>query len=482
MRTREQLLRQVRTHPETVVEEFLKLQDQIQTLQARVQDLEGRLAKNSQNSSKPPSSDGYLKPAPKSQRPKTGRPSGGQPGHPGETLKPVERPDHVIIHPLTLCSCGCGQSLERRPVIRYEKRQVFDLPEKIRLEVTEHQAEVKTCPRSGQEIIAPFPAGVHAPVQYGPRVSSWWVYWRIQQLISLRRIRQMCFDLLGQWVSEGTLRTVITSCFKGLAGFEATLVKCLIQSDVAHADETGVRVAGKPYWFHAVSTSLLTWLGAHRKRGRIAISKFNILPRFKGRLIHDFLSAYVRFSHCLHGLCNAHHLRELTYLHEVLHQPWAKEMHSLLLKMHQAVSTQKKKLHTRLSPQRLSYWINRYRALLQLGCKANPPLPQLPHKRGRPKHTKPQNLLNRLQRYEHWVLAFLHDFNVPFSNNQAEQDFRFMKVQQKISGPFRTLSGAQELARIRSYLSTVRKHNLNVFQAIVDLLAGNPFLPRSPTS
>jgi transposase len=481
--TREELLPIARSNPEALVDIILALQEEVlalrranDALQKRVEVLEARLAQNSGNSSKPPSSDGYSKPDPKSLRKKSGRSPGGQSGHPGSSLAAVAKPDFIVVHRLKSCPCGCGADLHRGPVLRHETRQVFDLPPQ-RLVVTEHRCEVKLCPTSGREVWAAFPAGVNAPTQYGTRFNAWLVYLRGQQLIPLERISQMCADLFGRPVSEATVQAAVSAAYCALAPFEAKVADLVAQAPIAHADETGLRVAGKLHWLHVAGTKTLTWYGIHRKRGSEALQHFALLPRFTGRLIHDCLSAYFDLS-CLHGLCNAHLLRELTFLHEVEQQTWAKRMLDLLIRMHRAVTAHRTRAGLPTLPHRAA-WTRKYQAVLREGFAENPspePCPG-PRPRGRPKHTRAQNLLLRLQQHEGSVLAFLHDTRVPFSNNQAEQDVRMMKVQQKISGTFRTLEGAQAFARIRAYLSTVRKNQRNVFQEIVAALAGQPFMP-----
>jgi len=473
---REQLLPLVRSNPEAVVEIVLVLQVEVQAQRKRADDLAAQLAKNSHNSSKPPSSDGYVKPDPKSLRTKSGRSSGGQSGHAGSTLAPVDKPDFIVVHQLKRCPCGCGASLRRCSVLRHERRQVFELPPQ-KLMVTEHRVEVKRCPNSDREVSAAFPAGVNAPTQYGPRFIAWLVYLRVQQLIPLERIGQMCADLFGRALSDASVQAAVGAAHSALCGFEARVAELIAQTPIAHADETGLRVAGSLHWLHVVSTKSLTWYGVHKKRGSEAIKHFALLPRFAGRLIHDCLSAYFELK-CAHGLCNAHLLRELTFLHEVVHQKWAKRMLDLLLRMHRSVAACKARAGPCAAPQRIA-WSRKYQAVLRAGFAENPPSHPSPGSRrqGRPKHTKAQNLLLRLQGHERSVLAFLHDSQVPFSNNQAEQDLRMMKVQQKISGAFRTIEGARTFARIRAYVSTSRKNRREVFEDIVAALAGRPFMP-----
>jgi len=466
--TRKTLRAMARRKPGRLVEIVLNLQ-------SRLKALEARLAQNSANSHSPPSSDGYTKPAPKSLRKPSRRNSGGQNGHPGSTLQPVANPDRVVVLRLGRCPCGCGADLRKQPLLRHETRQVFDLPPQ-KLVVTEHRAEVKLCPSSGREVSAAFPAGVNAPAQYGPRFNAWMVYLRGQQLIPLERISQMCADLFGRPVSEATVCSAVTAAHHALAGFETTVKDLIAQAPIAHADETGLRVAGSLHWLQVVATSTLTWYGVHKRRAGEATEQFALLARFTGRLVHDCLSAYFDLK-CLHAFCNAHLLRELVFLCEVLHQRWARPMFDLLLRMHRAVEAHKARAGPGPLRQRHA-WVRKFRALVRQGFAENPiKTPRGPRRRGRPKHTKAQNLLLRLRQHESSVLAFLHDPRIPFSNNQAEQDLRMMKVQQKISGTFRTLEGARMFARIRGYLSTARKNHRDVFQELVAALSGRPFMP-----
>lgn len=441
-----------------------------------VLDLQARVAQNSQNSSRPPSSDGYTKPAPKSLREKTGRNTGGQNGHPGHTLQPVEKPDNTVPHRLTICPCSCGKDLSRLPLVRHERRQVFDLPV-IRFFVTEHQAEVKLCPTTGREVMAAFPDGVNAPAQYGSVFRGWLSYWRHQQLLPLDRIAQMCQDLFGRSISEATIQAVEAELHRILTPFETHVKTLLRQAPLAHFDETGMRVKGRLHWLHCACTAALTWYGVHAKRGRKAINEFDILPRFHGRAIHDGLESYFLYS-CAHGLCNAHHCRELVFIEEVLRRAWARKLRRLLLRMLKAVRAARPKT---LAPRRLAALLRQYRAILAQGFKRHPFQAPTPGRRGRPRQSKAYNLLRRLRDHESSVLAFLFDPSVPFTNNQAEQDLRMMKVRQKISGAFRTFDGARRFALIRGYISTARKNHQNIIEALSNAIDGRPFMPRAPT-
>jgi len=442
-------------------------------------DLQARLALNSRNSSKPPSSDGYIKPAPKSLREKRGRKSGGQPGHPGYTLKPVERPDETIMVPLSTCPKGCDTQLHHCPTIGHVHRQVFDLPLKLFL-VTEYRAETKHCPACDVDVTAPFPPDVTAPVQYGGRWLACLAYLRDQNFIASQRLSQFCADIFGQPVSEQTIQRAETAASDNLEPFEAKVKTLLPCADILNGDETGLRVQGKLHWVHGLGSKLLTWYGLHARKGSEAIEHFGILTRFYGRLIHDCLASYFDLP-CRHGLCNAHILRELTFLFENLNQDWAGKMRQLLLDMNARVDELKALGRARLSHAERASWFKRYEGLLAQGYAANPPpTPPPVRRRGRPKKTKALNLLDRMQRHKKAVLAFLCDFRVPFTNNHAEQILRMLKVRQKISGGFRTKTGAERFLRVRGYIDTVRKHNLPVFHALVDAIAGRPFIPVSP--
>ena len=468
MFTREQL-----THLDKniLADIILTHQEQVLLLTKRVSELEHKLNKNSRNSSKPPSSDGLAKPKPKSLRKPSKKKTGGQKGHEGHNLKQLEKSDHLV--PLSVTSCSCCADLTHEPVVAYINRQVFELPQP-KLEVTEYRGEIKLCPKCGLSNSASFPKDVLSSTQYGPRFRGLLAYLHNQQLIPPNRISQMMNDLYTAPVSEATVFDASRRSYDNLAPFETAVVEALSKSSILNVDESGVRTIGKLHWLHTTSTKTLTFLGIHEKRGTEAMDHFNILPNFSGRLIHDFWKPYLSYK-CKHGLCNAHHLRELTFLFEQQDQAWAKNMFDLLLDMNDFVSKQSE----HLTAKQKEPWIKKYRDLIAEGCKCNPlsypPLKK--KKRGRPKKTKAQNLLNRLGDHESSVLAFLHDINVPFSNNLAEQDIRMIKVRLKISGCFRTIQGAKYFARIRSYLSTARKQKRNILDSITEAISGHPFLP-----
>lgn len=459
---------------EQLIDIILELRETVVKLTARVQQLEDQVAKNSGNSSKPPSSDGLKKPAPKSQREKGKRKSGGQPGHKGETLEAVAQPDEVVVHLLENCP-HCQHDLSQTAVEGVSKRQVFELPP-LRLHVTEHQAQSKRCPCCRRPVSADFPGEVQQPTQYGQRFKALLVYLNVYQLLPLRRITELTQDWFGQRVSEGTLDRAVKQAAAAVVGVLDEVERGLVSAPVAHADETGIRVAGKLHWLHVFSTSGLTRYGVHAKRGREALDTLGLVPRFAGELVHDGWSAYAAYSQCGHALCGAHLLRELTFLHEQHGQSWAADMKALLLKAKAAVETARQRGTAALEHTLSTAFTTEYHTLVMVGFAANPPPETRPGKR-RVAESPARQLLKRLERDRHAVLHFMHNFAVPFDNNLAERDLRMMKVKQKVSGCFRTLQGAMLFCVLRSYLSTARKHGLSMFSTLVEAFSGNPFTP-----
>lgn len=444
-------------------------------LTTRVNYLEDMHSKDSHNSHKPPSSDGYQKPAPKSQRKRSGKKSGGQTGHAGKTLQMVDHPDDVVYHHVDSCE-NCGHSLHEVAPKGTEIRQVFDIPS-VKIKVTEHQADSKVCPRCQHTTRGIFAEGVRQPVQYGNRLKSVMVYLNHYQLLPLDRIRELCVDLFGHSLSEATIFNAGITCNNRLVHFEDALKAQLIESPVVHFDETGIRINGKTQWLHVASTSLLTHYATFSKRGQKAMDAIDILPRFSGRAIHDHLKAYFRYA-CEHGLCNAHHLRELIFIVEYYQQPWAEKMKGHLLDIKKAVDKRRRKAKS-LQPDVIDKFERKYNRILREGFDANPKtsMPKSNGTRGRKKQTKAKNLLDRLKGFKNETLAFMKDFRVPFDNNQAERDVRMTKVKMKISGSFRSQRGAEIFCRVRAYISTANKNSKNVLHVIQGALEERPFIP-----
>jgi transposase len=453
---------------------ILELRELAQFQADEIQKLKEQIAKNSRNSSKAPSSDGLKKPQPKSLREKGQRKTGGQRGHKGKTLCMVSDPSEILRHGLETCP-ECQHDLSASAVERLEKRQVFDIPP-VQMQVTEHQAEVKTCACCGKVVKAVFPKGVENSVQYGTVLKAQIAYLSTYQLLPTARLVELIADFYGQSLSEDTVLGVLADLSDAVQPSLEAIKSALLSADLLHCDETGMRVGTKTQWLHVLSNPKLTYYAIHAKRGQVALVQIGLVPEFKGRLLHDAFASYWVFEQCQHALCNAHILRELRFLHEEQAQLWAAELKNLLLSMKKAVETAQP--CGNLAAESLESFTQSYRELLAQGWQANPP-PEAPlePKRGRLKQSTAQNLLQRLGKYQAAVLAFIHDFRVPFDNNLAERDLRMMKVKQKISGAFRTWTGAETFAKLRSYISTARKQGLNALDAIRSALLGQPFIP-----
>ncbi len=442
--------------------EVVGLKAEVASLKAEVADLRGQLAKNSRNSSIPSSAEGLKKT--KSMRKKGSRPPGGQPGHSGSTLQRTAHPDHVVDHPLPQVCDACGAILAGE--VATEARQVFDLPP-VAIEVTEHRIHSLRC-SCGKLHRSEFPAEVTAPVQYGPGVKALAVYLTQHHMLPVARTAQLLGDLYGMAISAGSVQSMIAEAGALLAPTVGRIADALAQSAVAGADESGFRVAGKLHWLHAAVTEALTWLGLHAKRGKTAFEDFGLLYRIKGTLVHDGWASY-RELDCTHALCNAHHLRELTFVHEECGQLWAKRMIDLLVAAHhETVAAQGQPL----TAMRIRTLRTEYEAILTEAATANPEKPAS-GKRGRTAQTAPFNLYRRLRDHADDVLRFTTDPLVPFSNNLAEQAIRMPKVKHKIAGCFRTTAGAQAFCTIRSYLATLQKQHMNLFSSLVQAFKGS---------
>jgi transposase len=456
---------------------------QLMTLSEKIQQLELKLALNSRNSSKPPSSDGPTNsppPKPKSLRKSSGRTTGGQPGHKGTSLCWVEKPDRRCWYWPLVCQ-HCQADLSQVQNQSYELRQEFEIPP-LKLEVIEHCAYARCCPNCQRVNQAAFPDYLTNWLQYGPKFKALAVYLVNYQLLPYERTCELLGELFGASVSEATLYSALESCYAKLAPVEITILEQLVAGAVSHNDETSTRLATERYWVHVTSNQEWTHYGLHRQRGKSALKEIGFLSRYEGVSVHDGLSSYHddQFQ-CEHALCNAHHLRELTFIEEELGQNWAGEFKGLLIEIKAAVAQAQAEGRQALSESEQVGYELAYRKLLLEGLLANPPPPSSQNegkrKRGRKKQSKAKNLLDRLHDYEQEVLRFMRDFRVPFDNNQAERDLRMLKVQQKISGGFRSEEGARFFCRIRGYISTVRKQGESALYALAMVFLGESFLP-----
>jgi transposase len=461
------------------VEAIPALQAQIAELVRQVQQLEVRLAnatKDSHNSNRPPSTDLLGRKRPRSQRRRSGKKPGGQLGHPGETLHLVATPDELVEHRPSACT-SCQTPLdETAPVAGYERRQVHELPP-VRLLVREHRALHVRCPACAAVSVGAFPAEAPSRAQYGPRLRGLAVYLVEQQLIPYARVRELFVDLLGAHVSVGTLTRWVQQGAEALRPVEEQIKAALRRAPVRHSDETGVRRAGTLAWAHVSCTSRLTHYAIHAKRGTEATDAIGILPSYRGVSVHDGWKPYRRYTRCRHALCNIHHLRELTFLQEQYHQTWAKDLKGVLLAMKAAVAAARTRGELALPAAERRAFVARYEELLAAGLAANPPPARRRGQRGRVKQSPARNLLERLLLGKDEVLAFLHDLTIPFDNNQAEQDLRMLKVQQKIAGSFRADAGSEAFARIRGYCASLRKQGVALLAALETVFTGQPLYP-----
>jgi transposase len=384
----------------------------------------------------------------------------------------VNNPDKVIEHSLSYCK-ECGFTLESIEVEAYERRQIFDIPP-VTLIVTEHKSQIKTCPHCGKLNKAAFPESIKYPVQYGPNILASAVYCKNYQFIPYDRICEFFNDIMGIKICPATIIKAERECFQNLGEFENVIRDKLKASSVIHCDETGMKVEGKRHWLHVVSNDKYTCYLAHNKRGSEAMDDMGILPEFKGVAVHDGWKSYNNYE-CDHALCNAHLQRELTGIEENYKQQWAKEMNELLTDAKKYTDECKEQIQE-LDFEQIKALEDRFDAIVNKGIEENPPSqnPQRRGKRGVNPKTRARNLLERFIEHKKKILRFLTDLKVPFENNQAERDIRMMKLQQKISGTFRTTRGAEAFCRIRAYISTIRKNSLPVLEGILAALKGTP--------
>lgn len=459
----------------SLIELLVAMQVQLAEQRQLIQALRDQLAKDSHNSSKPPGSDGLKKSKTSSLRVQGQRPCGGQPGHKGDTLKMVAEPDQVERHRVMACP-HCQTNLAAVAVSGYEKRQVFDIP-LLRLAVTEHQVEIKHCPGCGEAVCGKFPAAVTQTTQYGARLKAQASYLNIYHCLPLARTVELLTDFYGQSLCEAALITANQQVVEQTKPSLARIKTQLVAADVVNFDESGLRIAGQLQWLHVASTPQLTYYHVDPKRGQGGMIAAGILNNFQGGAVHDHWASYLTFDTCQHYFCNAHHLRELQFIVEQYQQPWAADLAQLLRTIKREVEATPAPASS-LSPDRLANYVHQYDKLLADGFIANPLAAHPPPTtRGRPKQSPPKNLLDRLLTHKAGVLAFMADFRIPFDNNLAERDIRMVKVKQKVSGTFRTQTGADTFCAIRAYLSTARKQGCNAIDALSDALLGQPFIP-----
>ena len=451
--------------------------EKLAVAERKIEQLTQQLGQNSRNSNWPSSRD-KSRPKPKSLRQKSGRKAGGQAGHKGNTLAFNPEPEEIETHRPNQCQHCHTPLIAEAEVSGVSKRQVIDLPP-LQYVTTEHQAETLICSCCGETTTGEFPADVTNPVQYGSQVKRLAVYLRTEQFIPYERERQLLADLFELSISTGTLQNFLEKAAEQVKPATEIIKEAVAKAEVGHADETGFYINGDRVWLHTVSTPTLTYYEPHENRGYKATEAIGILPKFTGTLVHDAWATYFKYQELVHALCNAHHLRDLTAIVENDSQRWSNLMIACLLSAKQLVDEAVQAGKPTLSSEHIERIHQLYEALVGLGFEENPlpNTPATPPKRGRPKKTKSRNLVERFQQHKSAILRFIHDFKVPFDNNLAERDIRMMKVQQKISGCFRSWQGAEQFCSLRTYISTIRKQGLNVWDALGSLFEDDVLIP-----
>ena len=439
------------------------LETQNAKLIKRIEELESEKNKNSRNSSKPPSSDG-LKKVIKNNREKSNRNPGGQPGHKGSGLSAMDKADEIVKCKINKSWCECGNDLQSLKILREEKHQVIDIAE-VLIRVIDYLVEVKKC-SCGKEHkgVCEF----KGRVQYGKKLKALLTYLNVYQMLPAQRIQELCKDIFGLSIGDGTIQSGIKTCYENLENTQEEIKQSLISSPVIHSDETGIRCQGSTQWIHSASNDKFTLYQNHHKRGNEGINSMGIMDNYTGVCVHDRWASYDKYSNCIHALCNAHLLRDLRFIYEEENRNWAGKLISILQGANKRKQEKKLTNHfrTRIRNQITNLVIKAYRN--------EPKTKNQKIKRGRKPKSKPIRLLEVFKNRLDDILLFLYRDDVPFDNNLAERDLRMIKLKQKISGCFRTKMGADIFCRIRSYVSTSRKQGYNVWDAMTNAMKGNP--------
>ena len=436
-------------------------------------------AKNSGNSSKPPSRDPVAERArqaeerqEKKARAGGKRRPGKQPGTKGSSLEMTEHPDEVIDHVPSACA-GCGASLADAEVVDHQRRQVIDIPVPTPV-VSEHRAQTRLCNCCGKTTTASFPDGVRAPVSYGPRVRAVVVYLLARQHVPVQRTAEAVADLFGVKLSTGTVDSIYSEAGRRLGGFITALVALLRALPVLHADETTDRIGTATCWMHVVSTSMFTLIHASVTRGTEAIVSAGVLIGYRGVIVHDRLALYWKLKSAKHGLCGAHPVRDLADVALVATQTaWAAGLAALLVEVSTACDAARERGLKQLAPAHQRSFAARYDHLVAEALAANPD----PGRKRDYYQRRSFNLATAFATHRRPILRYMYDLDVGFSNNQAERDLRPVKIHRKVSSCFRSTTGAERFAHVRSYLSTTRKHDVNALDALTRLFNGDPWMP-----
>jgi transposase len=478
-----EITRLKQAHAAQIAQDRASDQKTIAKLTDKLAKLTAKAKTDSSNSSKPPSSDGLNKPAPKpkNSREKTGKKTGGQPGHVGSNLpfkEQLDLGDVIIDHKPDFCDCGqdlCGAASNIAEI-----RQMVDIPPPPEILVQQHQVHKVTCSGCGKVNRAEFPAEVTGRVCYGPHISASLIYLAAHQYIPLQRLSDAMRQLFGVKLSQGTIVNKLVE-FSGLVEEPVNCIfDLLVKQFLLHADETGMRAKGKLHWLHVIATEYLTYYRLHEKRGSDAIEEIGLLELFEGLLVHDFWKPYFDLDDVTHCMCVAHLLRELKNAHQNFAQPWAEAMIKLLVEAHNEAKKARAAGATAIDALVLDSYRRGYDAVVCQGRRDNDIAQHLvgipAGKKGAPQ-SQPVNLLARFAAFKPEIFRFVEDLRVPFDNNQAERDVRMAKTKQKISGTFRSLEHGQHFFRARTYISTAVKQGQSAFGSILAAFKGSPFMP-----
>ena len=453
--------------------EIAVLREALTGLQSQVADLAAQVKTNSRNSSKPPSSDGLAKPAPKSLRGRSGRKPGRPKGQPGATMELTDHPDKRVRHRPARCGC-CGKSLKGAPQTGMERRQVIDIPP-VKAVVTEHQMFTLRC-GCGCETKAQAPDGVTAPVQYGPRLMGTGIYLWHGQFLSRDRACQALSELFGCAPSPGALAAAARKTAGLIAPALQAITAHLIGAEVVHFDETGFRAAGRLAWVHSASSGKFVLVTVHPKRGKDGMKAAGVLPFFGGIAVHDAWKPYDSYDNVAgHALCGSHLLRELIAVTETgtdLDRAWARQAIDALLALNEAAEAARAAGRAAMDPKTRREHEDWYRKAAAAGIALNAG-------RNGKLQKKRHALATRMQDREDDYLRFARDLRVPFSNNEAERAIRMSKLRIKISGCMRSMTGAEEFCALRSYLATAARHGTGALDALTRAFQGRPWIPET---
>ena len=461
----------------TMAEQISQLTKTVESLNQTIQKLQEQLNKNSKNSSKPPSSDGFKKPPvnkDRSLRQPSGKKQGGQEGHEGKYLSVTSNPDHVEQHMHSACSsCPYHDTCLEHACVKETRHEIDTV---VKTSVTAHELIlVKSCPLHGGQMQGTFPEHVKASVQYGLNLQALVVALNTVGAVSINRTHEILGSVFSIPLATGTIKNMVSRFAGSLSGTYERIRQQMIALGLIHCDETGTRADGKTCWVHNASNADYTFLSIHEKRGWIGMNEAGLLPFYHGIIVHDCWGSYWKYENVTHSICCAHLLRELNGVEENHpEQTWAPRFKELLLSMKKAKESAMASGKDSVSSNELQKFDKQYDEIIKTAYAENPLPETADRKRGRKKKGKVLNLIGRLEKYKASVCLFIKNFCVPFDNNQAERDIRMVKVKTKVSGCFRSMEGAQEYLTIMSYIGTARKHGINPYEAIRSGLSGNP--------